>query len=181
MSRRKRPPPEPGSDRYLCPAPVCGLFAVKRHVLAAALREQGRTAPVTLAEARRWRDDPESAPPEGIAVLAAAAAEKACRLYADLQREFDEEYRSVVLTERVKRRLLAGARRFRRVQDIVIAKDMAWQAAVELAHSCPGECGDPDLSALLPIDHAALRWAGVDPLRHETWPLHLADCPHAAD
>ncbi|MHA6803585.1 hypothetical protein [Salinifilum ghardaiensis] len=72
--------------------------------------------------------------------------------------------------EKVERRLLRGAKHFRRPEDEEIAVDLAFRAMEELLRA------DGDASALDPLAVAALRWAGVAPTDHGTWFLHGGGC-----
>jgi hypothetical protein len=175
--KKRQQPPQPGTDRYLCPADVSGILGVKRHVIADALRQAGRSTPLTAGEARSWHDHPETAPEEGVAVLAAAAAHKAEREHRERQQDIEYEHRMLNLTEEVTRRLLKGAKHFRNRDAELIAQDMAFRVSKELCRAPGRHCGDVAPNDLPDIDIAALRWAGVDPSDHSTWVVHRGDCP----
>lgn len=175
MATKKHPPPQPGTDRYLCPGPLAGTFGVKRHVIAGALRQAGRTQPITVAEARRWRDHPEQAPQEGLAVLAAVAAAKAEREHRQQQADLERAHRMMILREKVEQRLLRGAKHFRSSDAELIARDIAFRASKELVRGCGRACGGR-VDGLRPVELAALRWAGIDPDDHSTWVVHRGDC-----
>lgn len=176
MAKRKRQPPQPGTDQFLCPVQVSGTFGVKRPVIAAAMRQAGREQPLTVAEARRWRDHPELAPDEGVTVLAAVAAALAEREHRERQAGIEYEHRTLILTERVARRLLTGATHFRSPETERIAQEIAVRASKELCRAHTGRCGEINPEILSELDKAALRWADVDPLRHSTWIIHRGDC-----
>lgn len=177
MPQKKRQPPQPGTDRYLCPGPVSGVLGVKRHVIAEAMRQTGRQHPLTVAEAKSWRNHPEKAPEAGIAVLAAVAAAKAEREHKERQADIEYEHRILNLTEKVSRRLLAGAKHFRSPDAELIAQDMAFRASKELCRAHTDVCGELNPELLSDLDIAALRWAGIDPCDHSTWIVHRGDCP----
>lgn len=177
MPKEKRRLPQPGTDRFLCPGPVSGILGAKQHVVAEAMRMAGREHPLTIAEARSWRDHPEEAPEAGVAVLAAIAAAKAERERRERQAAIEYEHRLLLLTEKVTRRLLAGAKHFRNPDAELIAQDMAFRAGKELCRAHTDVCGEIEVELLCDLDIAALRWAGIDPCDHSTWIVHRGDCP----
>ncbi|MFC5747956.1 hypothetical protein [Actinomadura rugatobispora] len=178
MPKKKRQPPQPGTDRYLCPADASNILGVKRHVIAEALRQAGREKPLTHTEARSWRDHPETAPGEGIAVLAAAASAKAEQEHRERQRDIEYEHRMLNLTEKVTKLLLKRAKHFRNPDAELIAQDMALRASKEMCRAHSDTCGDlGDPVLLSDLDIAALRWAGINPYDHSTWIVHRGDCP----
>lgn len=83
------------------------------------------------------------------------------------RRDLEREHRMLIVADKVERRLLAGGR-IRGADAEFIAADMAVRAMKELVR-CDG-----DVSWLLPLDLAALRWAGVDPADRATWFLESA-------
>jgi len=180
MPKRKPQLARPGTDQYSCPGPVSGTFGVKRHVIAEAMRQADRTQPLTVAEAKRWRDHPEQASEEGVAVLVAVAvavaAAQAEREHRERQVDIEYEHRMMILWEKVERRLLAGAKHFRNPDAELIAADIAFRAGKELVRAHADVCGQFDPSFFSEVDMAALRWAGVDPFDHSTWVVHRGDC-----
>ena len=138
MAKNKRQPLQPGTGRYLCPGPVSGTFGVKGHGIAEAMRQAGRQQPLTVAEAKSWRDHPEQAPEEGVAVLAAVAAAQAEREHRERQAGIEDEHRMMILTEKVAKRLLAGAKHFRSPEAQRIAQEMAFRASKELCRARTG-------------------------------------------
>ena len=177
MGRKRRKQAEPGTDEYLCPAKVGAVLGAKRRVIAQAMREAGRVRPLTVAEANLWHDRPGDAPEEGVAILAAVAADKARREHRKQSSKFEDEHRMMLLTEKVEKRLLAGVKHFSNADAELIATDIAFRASKELLRTDGPACGDVDPHPLPDLDVAALRWAGIDPSDHSTWAIHRGDCP----
>jgi DNA mismatch repair protein MutH len=74
------------------------------------------------------------------------------------------------LTEKVERRLLAGAKNINGYDAERIAAGTALTAMKELVR-----CGG-GVTWLCELDRAAPRWAGVIPEDHDTWFIHGAGC-----
>ncbi|WP_369243692.1 hypothetical protein [Streptomyces sp. R41] len=140
------------------------------------MRQAGRDEPLSVAEATAWRDHPEKAPEVGIAVLATVVAAKAEREHRERQADIEYEHHMLNLTEKVTKRLLAGAKHFRNPDAELIAQDMAFRASKELCRAHTDKCGEINPELLSKLDLAALRWAGIDPYAHSTWIVHRGDC-----
>jgi hypothetical protein len=150
------------ADRALCPIPVAQVLHLRVAVVAEAMRQAGVTTPPTVRQAKAWRAMADEPPAWMVAVLADTAAHRARKEHRRQQRDIEERHRMLLLTEKVERRLLAGGR-IRGADAEFIATDMAVRGMKELVR-CDGDVG-----WLLPLDLAALRWAGVDPADTETW------------
>lgn len=127
------------------------------------MREIGRTKPLSAAEVRAWKADPDSATPEGTAILAAAAVARAQNEHRRERREFEDEHRELQIRAEVERRLLSGARIIQDPEAKFIASDLAFEAMKWLVRL------DGDAEQLSELDRAALRWAGVSPTDRDTW------------
>ncbi|WP_329433140.1 hypothetical protein OG564_10385 [Streptomyces sp. NBC_01280] len=168
------------ADRALCPVQVAHLLGLKVHVVAEAMRAHGVTQPLQAAQARQWRKDPGSAP-DWLTVLFTEAAVRAAQSQARQERgALEEEHRLLLLRDTVERRLLAGERIPGGYDAELIAEDIAFTASKELVRGCGPVCGGPVADVLLPVEVAALSWAGVDPDEHSTWVVHRGDCPDVA-
>ncbi|MER5757386.1 hypothetical protein [Streptomyces sp. NPDC002088] len=169
------------ADRALCPVDVSNLLGLKVHDVARTMRAHGVTQPLEAAQARQWRQDPRSAP-DWLAALFAETAVRAAQVQARWERSaLEEEHRMLLLRNAVERRLLAGERIPAGYDAELIAQDIAFGASKELVRGCGPVCGGPADEVLLPVELAALRWAGVDPDDHDTWEIHRGDCPDVAD
>lgn len=150
------------ADRALCPAVVANVARLQVHHVAEAMRRHGVTEPLTVHQVKTWQAQPLEAPEWFTGLLAEAAAGAAGRAHQEERRAFEREHRLLILADAVKQLLLAG-RPIRGHDAEWIALDMAVRGMKELVRS------DGDVTALLLIDLAALRWAGVDPADRETW------------
>jgi hypothetical protein len=169
------------ADRALCPVHVSNLLGLKVRDVARAMRAHGVTQPLEPGQARRWRQDPGRAP-DWLTALFAEVAVRAARMRS--RREcsaLEEEHRLLLLRDTVERRLLAEERIPPGHDAELIATDIAFTASKELVRGCGPVCGGPVTDGLLPVETAALSWAGVDPDDHDTWVVHRGDCPHVAD
>lgn len=156
-------PRERAADRALCPVDVANILRLKVWVVARAMRRAGVSDPLTPAQARAWRTMRQE-PPAWLASLMADAVSNAAR--REHQREtadFEDQHRILLLTAKVERRLLAGARRIRGHDAERIASDMAVRAMKDLVRA------DGDVGQLGDLDRAVLRWAGVQPNDRSTW------------
>lgn len=147
----------------LCEPGVGQVLGLKERRINRIMRNSGVTEQLALKQARKWKAHPDQAPAWFTALLTEAAVAAAQQQARDEVQELERQHREVLLTEKVERRLLAGARHFRNPDAEFIASDMAFRAMKELVR-CDG-----DTEMLLPIDLAALRWAGVDPTDRRTW------------
>ncbi|MGW2081568.1 hypothetical protein ACWCOW_32380 [Streptomyces sp. NPDC001939] len=168
---------EKQADRALCPVQVSQLLGLKVHEVARAMRAHGVTQPLQTAQARQWRQNPGSAPDWLTALLTRAAQLQARRERGALE----DEHRQLLLRDTVERRLLAGERIPSGYDAELIVQDIAFTASKELVRGCGPVCGGPVADVLLPVEEAALSWAGVVPDDHGTWVLHRGDCPDEAD
>ncbi|MDN3025735.1 hypothetical protein [Streptomyces sp. S.PB5] len=117
-----------------------------------------------------------------LTALFVEAAVRATRMRSRRERSaLEEEHRVLLLRDTVERRLLAEARIPPGHDAELIATDIAFTASKELVRGCGTVCGGPVADVLLPVETAALSWAGVDPDDHDTWMVHRGDCPHVAD
>jgi hypothetical protein len=158
------------ADRVLCPVAVSCTLGLKVCDVADAMRRAGVTQALTAGQAKAWRTMREQPPDWLAALLADAAARQAKKAAREKERDLEHEHRMLLLGEEVERRLLAGATHFGGPAEL-IATDIAFRAMKELVR-CDG-----DVSWLLPLDLAALRWAGVDPADCGTWFLCRPKAP----
>jgi hypothetical protein len=167
------------ADRALCSVSTANVMKMKIHEVAGRMRAAGVTEPLTPHNAKAWKADPSGAPDWFVALLAEQAARAAQREHGKRQASIEREHRMMILWEKVEKRLLAGARRFRNSDAELIAQDIAFRASKDLVRSSTNVCGQIDPELVGDLDKAALRWAGVDPLDHSTWLIHGRDCPGA--
>ncbi|MEV6699473.1 hypothetical protein AB0M68_20290 [Streptomyces sp. NPDC051453] len=173
--------PQKRADRALCPVHVSNVLGLKVHDVAQAMRAHGVTQPLEAVQARSWRQDPGRAP-DWLTALFAEKAVRGAQLQARREQSaLEEEHRMLLLRDVVEQRLLAGERVPSRQDATLIAQDIAFAASKELVRGCGPMCGDLVAHVLLPVEQAALRWAGVDPDDHDTWVIHQGDCPVVAD
>ena len=154
--------PQQRADRSLCPVAASAALGLKVHDVAEAMRAAGVTEPITVQQAKAWRAMREDPPPWVAGLLASAAASAAEKAHHAEVRHFEDSHRMLLLREQVEQRLLAG-KAIRGSDAEFSATDIAFRAMKELVR-CDG-----DVSWLLPIDLAGLRWAGVDPADRRTW------------
>ncbi|MBV6702941.1 hypothetical protein [Kitasatospora aureofaciens] len=170
--------PQKKADRALCPVVTAMTVQLRVHEVARAMRAAGVTEMLQPTTAKKWKTNPADAPDWFVALLAERAARTASRIAREKQRDFEEEHRMLILSEKVEAHLLAGNyRRIKGYDAELIAADMAFRASRELVRAHGDVCGDVDVTLLGPLDLAALAWAGVDPLNHATWEVHRGDCP----
>ncbi|MER5389199.1 hypothetical protein [Saccharopolyspora sp. NPDC002686] len=172
---KSKPNPQQKADRALCPVPVSNVLQLKVHEVARAMRAAGATQQLTVGQAKTWKASPETAPEWFVALLAERTCRDAERIARAERHALEHEHRMLLLREKVERRLLAGAKHFRSDDAELVATDIAVQASKELVRNCGPVCGGP-VDSLLPVEAAALRWAGVDPGDHSTWVIHRGDC-----
>ncbi len=159
---RKNLSPEKKADRALCPVAVAGILRLKVSDVAGAMRKNGITTPLTVQEAKAWEAIQTESPHWLVSLWTEAAIRRARRAEAKRRAEIDHELHMLLLADQVEKRLLKG-RSIRGVDAEFIATDMAFRAMKELVRA------DGDESWLLPIDRAALRYAGVEPSNPDTW------------
>lgn len=162
------------AERALCPVAVAQRAHLGVHELAQAMKETGRTAPLTRAEVRRWRHRPDQAPDWYISVLVARAARDAQRAHRHHVQDQEAEHALLLREHHIWSRLRAGATRFGDA-DREILHRFVLAACRDLARECGDYCGGP-VPEREPDAAAVLRWAGVDPDDHTTWPVHRGDC-----
>ncbi|MGI5239362.1 hypothetical protein [Dactylosporangium sp. CA-139066] len=138
---------------------------MKVHEIARWMRGAGVTATLAPQQATAWTVDPRNAPEW-----------QAERAYRERRADIEYEHRMLNLTEKVAKRLLAGAKHFRNPDAELIAQDMALRASKELCRAHTEVCGKIIPELLSDLDIAALRWAGIDPGDHSTWIVHRGDC-----
>ncbi|WP_326709957.1 hypothetical protein OG758_11880 [Streptomyces sp. NBC_01474] len=172
---------EKQADRALCPVQVSHLLGLKVHEVARAMRAHGITQALQTAQARQWRQNPGSAP-AWLTTLLTEVTVRAAQLQARRERgALEDEHRQLLLRDTVERRLLAGEHIPPGYDAELIVQDIAFTASKELVRGCGPVCGGPVADVLLPVEEAALYWAGVDPDDHGTWVVHCGDCPDVAD
>jgi hypothetical protein len=164
------------ADRALCPVPTANVMQMKVHEIARWMRGAGVTETLTPQQATAWKVDPRNAPEWFTGLLAENASCAAEREYRERQADLEYEHRMLNLTEKVTKRLLAGAKHFRNPDAELIAQDMALRASKELCRAHTEACGKIIPELLSDLDIAALRWAGIDPHDHSTWIVHRGDC-----
>jgi hypothetical protein len=144
---------------------VSQVLGLKVHDVAEKMRFYGVLTPLTVKDAKRWKRM-ESIPPNWILELQIEKAESNAHRWSQTNRKnIESEHKQLILRDKVEQRLLRGAHQFRNSEAEFIACDIAFRAMKELVRAC-GE-----VSALLELEVAALRWAGVDPADQSTWLL----------
>lgn len=151
------------ADRALCPVSVSQILALKVHDVAEKMRSYGVSTPLTVKDAKKWKRM-ESTPPDWFLELQVEQAESRAHRWSQTnRRNVEREHKQLILRDKVEKRLLSGAHHFRDPEAEFIACDTAFRAMKELVRAC-GE-----VSSLLELEVAALRWAGVDPADQSTW------------
>ena len=161
--------PRKTADGALCPVLTANVMHMKVHEIARWMRCAGVTQTLTAQKAKAWKVDPRNAPEWFTGLLAEKASRDAGREYRERQADIEHEHRMLNLTEKVTKRLLAGAQHFRNPDAEMIASDMALRASKELCRARTEVCGETNPELLSGLDVAALRWAGIDPHEHCTW------------
>lgn len=161
-------------EQALCPVAVARRARLSVHELAQAMKVAGRTTPLTRAEIHRWRHHPGQAPDWYIGVLVARAVRDAQRAHRRHVQDQEAEHALLLREHRIWKRLRAGATRFCEADREILYR-LAMGACRDLARECGDRCGGP-VPERGPDDAALLRWAGVDPGDHTTWPIHRGDC-----
>ncbi|MFY7065707.1 hypothetical protein ACOQFV_07580 [Nocardiopsis changdeensis] len=102
---------------------------------------------------------------------AARDAQRAHRRHVQVQ---EAEHALLLREHHIRSRLRAGATRFDDA-DREILHRFVLEACRDLARECGDHCGGP-VPERGPNAAAVLRWAGVGPDDHTTWPVHRGDC-----
>lgn len=161
--------------RSLCPSGVSGVLGLKYQAVASAMQDAGVAEPITIAAAREWAKDPSLMPQWLQPLVMETAARKILvleqrrinaehdKVEADIrhQRELDRQ-------ELIEHRLSQGEKRFSR-SDREYVDTLAFSAAKNLARGAT-------LDMLSTMWLTALSINGIDPLNHQTWPVHAGDC-----
>ncbi len=150
------------SDRALCPVVVSAALGLKVAVVATAMRGAGVVEPLTVRQARAYQSM-SAQPPQWLAeVMASHTVSQVAAQARSQHKDLEHEHRMVILHDQVCQRLLVG-KPVRGDDAEFIASDIAFRGMKELVRA------SGDVSLLLPMDLAALRWAGVDPTDESTW------------
>jgi hypothetical protein len=149
------------ADRRLCPVAVSEVLRLTVHGVAEAMRAAGAIRSPTVFQARVWMTGAETAPVWLAPLIMDDANLRDPRRAAHVA----ELARGIRALQMEVWELLGTGRSIRGAERVAIAARIALDSLSELA-SAGG-----DINELGPNEHAALRWAGVDPGDKSTWTI----------
>jgi len=153
------------ADRALCPVVVSQILALKVHDVAQKMREHGVLLPLTTKDAKSYAQM-HSAPPQWLVELQVTQTERRShQVYRNEQQQVETVHKELLLRSQVEQQLLRGAHHIRTADAERIACDIVFRSMKELVRA------QGNVSALLGLERAALRWAKGDPADQRTWLL----------